>query len=206
MKIITYTLSTALIATSLSMATTSAFANEDRFVCDAIGDGNFVVTFPENGSDEAFASYALDGQAPTSLPTRLVPAQSGSGFRYVGPGIEFHGKGNAGLLTDTGVGETVPCRFETASTGGNNAGNTQNLNIPALSLGGKIRSGPGLNFPQVGSIRGTKPITIVRNTGVRMDGYDWFEIRQANGAIGYQWGGIMCSPNQQLTGIYERCN
>lgn len=198
-------LAASTLVTSLITLSTPVFASGDRFVCEAIGDGNYVVTFPDNNGTEAFASYALDGQAPTEPATRLTPAQSGSGFRFVGPGIEFHGKANAGLLTDTGAGETVPCRLETAAApSGGNSGVA--LNAPGLSLGGKIRSGPGVNFPQIGSIRGTRPITILNNSGVRMDGYDWFEIRDGNGNTGFQWGGIMCSPNGQVAGVYERCN
>ena len=48
-------------------------------------------------------------------------------------------------------------------------------------------------------------MTIVTNTGVQFDGYDWFEIRTGNGVNAYQWGGIMCSEGRQIAGIYEQC-
>ncbi|SOE17581.1 hypothetical protein SAMN05877838_2482 [Hoeflea halophila] len=73
------------------------------------------------------------------------------------------------------------------------------------SLGGRLRTGPGTNFGVAGSLAEGTPVTIVTNTGVRFDGYDWFEIRTGNGVSAYQWGGIMCSEARQIAGIYEQC-
>ena len=78
------------------------------------------------------------------------------------------------------------------------------LNLPGRSLGGKMRAGPGMDFAQVGSLSENLPVTIRRNSGVAFNGYDWFEVK-ANGRIGYQWGGIMCSEGQQIAGIFEQC-
>lgn len=73
------------------------------------------------------------------------------------------------------------------------------------SLGGRLRTGPGTSFEVAGSLAEGTPVTIVTNSGVRFDGYDWFEIRTGDGASAYQWGGIMCSETQQIAGVYDLC-
>lgn len=79
------------------------------------------------------------------------------------------------------------------------------LNLPGQSLGGKLRSGPGLRFPKIASVPEHAPLTILRDTGITFDGYDWFEVRLTNGGMrGYQWGGIMCT-RAPLKGIYRPC-
>ena len=47
-------------------------------------------------------------------------------------------------------------------------------------------------------------LRIQANTGVKMDGYDWFEFKY-NGQTGYQWGGIMCSEGNFTAGMYQEC-
>ena len=73
------------------------------------------------------------------------------------------------------------------------------------SLGGSLRDGPGTNFTKIGSLTEGTWVTINMNTGVRMDGYDWFKISTDTGEVGYQWGGIMCSSGTQIQGIFEAC-
>jgi hypothetical protein len=60
------------------------------------------------------------------------------------------------------------------------------------SLGGKVRSGPGMNFRQSGSLGEFNRITVLRATGVIMGEYEWFEISYSGGRRGFQWGGILC--------------
>ncbi|MEP2703925.1 MAG: MliC family protein [Roseibium sp.] len=76
---------------------------------------------------------------------------------------------------------------------------------PGYSYGGKVRSGPGMNYKQVGSLREGDEILLLSGTGAMMDGYEWFEIRYRNGRSGYQWGGIMCSQNPYPT-IFRVCD
>ncbi len=78
------------------------------------------------------------------------------------------------------------------------------INFPGMSLGGSLRSGPGMEFSKDGSLQENTPVTIIRNTGTSMNGYDWFEIRTGSRTT-YQWGGIMCSQGAQLPGIFEQC-
>lgn len=79
------------------------------------------------------------------------------------------------------------------------------VNIAGRSLGGRLRDGPGTNFSDVGGLAEGDRLTIVANTSVGFDGYDWFEIRTTGSATAYQWSGIMCSQGQMTTGIYQQC-
>ncbi|WP_299814877.1 MliC family protein [uncultured Roseibium sp.] len=72
------------------------------------------------------------------------------------------------------------------------------------SYGGKVRSGPGMQYQQVGSLYENDRILILNATGVMMNGYEWFQIRYGNGRTGYQWGGLLCSQKPYQT-IYQVC-
>ncbi len=83
--------------------------------------------------------------------------------------------------------------------------NETQLNLQGQSRGGKLRAGPGTNFAQVGSLSEGTWVTILKNSGVRMDGYDWFEVVADSGLRGFQWGGIMCSNGSKIAGVYQAC-
>ncbi len=72
------------------------------------------------------------------------------------------------------------------------------------SFGGNVRSGPGTNFPRTDELSEGDHVVIIRDTGVGMNGYNWFEIGYANGKSGYQWGKLLCSRNL-YGGIYQQC-
>ena len=77
--------------------------------------------------------------------------------------------------------------------------------IPAISLGGNLRAGPGTEFEDVGGLQQGTPITLLVDTGVVLDGYTWWEIEQANGQIAFQWGGVICVPGGGVNGVFESC-
>lgn len=79
------------------------------------------------------------------------------------------------------------------------------LNAQGQSLGGNLRSGPGTSYESTGSLQKGTPVTILANTGVTFNGYDWFEVDTNDGRSGFQWGGIMCSDDLQIPGIYQQC-
>ena len=106
--------------------------------------------------------------------------------------------------------EQFDCRPAFAGGGQTHAsgavgGNERPVNLAGRSLGGRLRNGPGTNFSPAGSLAENDPVTIVANTGVRFDGYDWFEVKVPGGSTAYQWGGIMCSEGQMIEGIFEQC-
>lgn len=74
------------------------------------------------------------------------------------------------------------------------------------SWGGVVRSGPGMETNRVDSLREGEAVEILQDSGVRMNGYNWFQIRYRGNKTGYQWGGIMCGRSQPVPGVYEVCN
>jgi len=75
----------------------------------------------------------------------------------------------------------------------------------AASWGGIVRAGPSTDTPRLDSLSEGEAITLVENTGVRMNGYDWFRIEYRDGRTGFQWGGIICGQTQPIPGAFEIC-
>lgn len=75
----------------------------------------------------------------------------------------------------------------------------------AQSLGGVVRSGSGLKHKRTGSLREGAPITLLGDTGVEMNGYNWFKIRFRR-RIGYHWGGLICAKGGAIPGTFKVCN
>lgn len=92
-----------------------------------------------------------------------------------------------------------------ANNNGNNNGGNQNKGIVVGSWGGKVRSGPGMGYNRITSLRNGDPVTVLENAGVMMNGYPWFRISFKNGRTGYQWGGIMCGFDGPIQGLYGVC-
>ncbi|WP_420548776.1 lysozyme inhibitor LprI family protein [Curvivirga sp.] len=65
----------------------------------------------------------------------------------------------------------------------------------AYSWGGKLRAAPSMDSAQVGSIFGKQNIVIIEKTNNMMNGYPWFLIEVSNQQA-FQWGGLLCDPNQ----------
>lgn len=175
------------------------------FVCDDMGDLSLSV-HAQAGQALVIGEMGMDsGDSTFQVP--LQEAQSGSGTRYEGDGYEFVARGTEGVLfpegdpaitcqaADDGMGEATP----------DAAGGGIEMNARAMSLGGRVRSGPGMDYTRLGSIAQGMPITLLENTGVMMNGYPWFRIRVATGEVGYQWGGIICDPAARVSGVFERC-
>lgn len=81
----------------------------------------------------------------------------------------------------------------------------QNFPVPAGSWAGKVRSGPGQNYAQVGSLNEGEDVLLLENTGIMMNGYPWFRIRFRNNREGYKWGGILCAKKVPVDGVYKQC-
>ena len=78
------------------------------------------------------------------------------------------------------------------------------LGVAGRSFGGRARGAPGLDGAVIGSLPEGTLVTLVANTGVTMDGADWFEIEVDGRSYGYQWGGILCAEGMDLPGT-QRC-
>lgn len=76
---------------------------------------------------------------------------------------------------------------------------------PGQSLGGNMRTGPGVNHSRMKPLRGDTRLVILSNTRVRYRGYDWFRVKLADGRTGFQWGGILCSEGEAVEGLKRAC-
>lgn len=77
--------------------------------------------------------------------------------------------------------------------------------IEAASWGGIVRDGPGRNYRKLGSLEQGEHVMLLENTSVMEDGYPWWRIEFWGRREGYQWGGILCSLDEPMEGVYETC-
>ncbi len=77
--------------------------------------------------------------------------------------------------------------------------------IEVGSWGGKVRTGPGSSFKQVAALKEGDTVTIVEDTGVKMNGFSWFKIEFGDGQSGYKWGGVLCSRKTRVKGTFRQC-
>ncbi|MEJ6388012.1 MliC family protein [Gymnodinialimonas ulvae] len=148
-------------------------------------------------------------QAATGLVTNEIlmrPAPSGSGFRYTGQGLDFIGRGDEATFTDGSA--SVSCYVSSVDVpGGGQAGgggyDPQVGPFAGFSFGGNLRDGPGTNFRDVGSTFEGQPLTLLTDTGLFFNGYSWWVVVLQNGQQAYQWGGIICAPGYQLSGVFN---
>jgi len=216
-----------LAAGLMALATNAAQA--DVFLCPGFGDVDVRITFLE-GTNAAVAEFMSGADTPSGPvdPVTMRSQPAGDGLHYVGGDLVLRGSGD---LADLTSGElTVQCEPEggdgtgeasvetsggTGSVGesggaGENGGETAGdasgtAEIAALSLGGNLRAGPGVEFADVGGLVQGTDITLLVNTGVVLDGYTWWEIEQANGQIAFQWGGVICVPGGGVIGVLDSC-
>ena len=77
------------------------------------------------------------------------------------------------------------------------------LPLSGVSWGGKVRSGPGMEYRQIGSLKEGDPVELLENSEIWMDGFAWFKILFLGNEVGYKWGGILCAFNDRLEGVYS---
>lgn len=76
--------------------------------------------------------------------------------------------------------------------------------LPARSLGGNIRRGPGLNHRVISNLPSGTPIQLYRRTNKSYGGYPWFEITYADRGA-YMLGSLICSQGRRVQGTYQVC-
>jgi hypothetical protein len=75
----------------------------------------------------------------------------------------------------------------------------------ALSLGGNLRSGPGTAFPDIGDAAPGTELTLLSDSGIPFDGYNWWQVELPNGEVAFQWGGVICVPSGGVPGLLASC-
>lgn len=152
-----------------------------------------------NTASTSIATVSHDS-GPKMVMEQVV---SGSGARYSNGEWTLHSKGDTAIIswgdgghTCTRVGNHVEQQQH----------HDQGVALPrkAKSWGGIMRSGPGMNYRKMASLREGEWITILERTDTFMGDYPWFKIK-ARGRIGYKWGGILCSVGPQIHGTYQQC-
>lgn len=102
--------------------------------------------------------------------------------------------------------QPIPGLFETCS-GKGSAGRNDSQEFPAVagSWGGIVRSGPGTGHKRLASLNEGETVTLLQRTNQRMNGYPWFKIAYRDGTVGYKWGGILCTKETAVEGLYRTC-
>lgn len=76
----------------------------------------------------------------------------------------------------------------------------------ATSWGGKVRSGPGTNYKEIGRLSEGERLTILEQSSAPLfQNRPWFKIR-FRGRTGYHWGGIICPLDEAIPGTYQVCH
>lgn len=73
------------------------------------------------------------------------------------------------------------------------------------SHAGKIRSGPGTQFRQIGSLTRGGTIQMLAVTDVQWESSIWYRIRHESGLEGYVLGSLLCAREYWLDGIDHYC-
>ncbi len=206
MSVIFRAIGLAAFALCMPFTGTAIASTETHYDCSVADGFRFIVSV---SSFDPSATTVMDSFGRH----RLIPQAGGvySGTRPDGTSLSFD-EGMRVLYVESEQFNCQPMlpgnemngaqNHESGTVGGNEI---FDINLQGYSLGGKLRGGPGTNFSQTGSLKEGTGITILTNTGVRFDGYDWFEVVTDRGVRGYQWGGIMCSNGVRLDGIYAEC-
>ncbi|HEV7276983.1 MAG TPA: DUF4189 domain-containing protein [Devosiaceae bacterium] len=190
----------AIVAGAFAMTATSAAAA--IFECQVRGDMLAVVIDPADPANAPVLGLRNGAADPRDIKFVLGEVPAASGFHYGNDIADFFGKGAEATLDIDGA--HYPCLLASQGVPGQvTTGSGPLLEVPGLSYGGKVRSGPGTEYRQVGSLAEGDRIKIIRNSGVAFNGYDWFEV-QVGDLVGFQWGGIMCSV-QPVTGVFQQC-
>ena len=185
----------------------------DTFICDAGDISHSVTILPDEKRVELTTSVG-EMVDPSLAGTRsLAEVPVASGFAYEGEGLRFFGKEAEGFLQEGGY-DPIACELvlaenempeQEASANNASQGEGPLLNTPGRTFGGNYREGPGQEFAKLGSLREGTPVTLILNTGVAQDGYDWYRVRLSTGVAVYMWGALLCAEAMTPTGTNGDC-
>lgn len=186
-----------LVATGLLLATATMASAATTYDCNIPGKTLSIIIDDADPYRPRVVSNDNGVANPDDVKFTMEVFDGG----FSAPGAEFLFEGEGGTLAYENM--LYDCRIQSAGTATPVANAGALLETPGLSYGGKVRSGPGMQHAQVGSLAEGDRIKIIRNAGVHFNGYDWFEVQQGD-LVGYHWGGLMCS-NQPVPGVLQQC-
>ena len=182
------------LCSALAAGAASSAISEDNFICEVGGDeAPLAIVIDRNRGRGHFTGLGLkttitaqengrwgnEAAAVTFLPTDQPPMVI-VGFREF-PCI--HAADNVATARSGGIA----------------------VDRPGQSLGGNMRTGPGVSHSRMKPLRGDTRLVILSNTRVSYRGYDWFRVKLADGRTGFQWGGILCSEGEAVEGLKRAC-
>lgn len=195
-------------AFAATMTISTAVHANVEYDCGEYNNALYSITYFDEEDVAEIRAVDLAGQTASAL---MRPAPSGSGSRYVSEtGLtEFvEHQGNAFLFVQ---GVQLNCTVFAITEPGGPTVFPGNPPIPpqgggvfaGFSFGGNLRAGPGTNFADVGSTFNGQQLTLISDTGVNLNGYNWWVVQLQNGQQAHQWGGLLCAPQFFLNGIFN---
>ncbi len=178
----------------------------DQFVCDSLVDG---LPAAEIDAREIMMARAYHADFAGGGPVEMAQLATKDGFRFAGPGLLLEGKGDRATLTNSYNSVECtrgPVTVQPQADSGFVAAPVMaasSIEQSVMSWGGKLRGGPGMTYEQVGSSSEGQQLALLSDSGIAMNGYDWFQVRTRNGLTAYIWGGLLCSGDQEVAGLYE---
>ncbi len=146
----------------------------------------------EIASDQKRIAIRVVGDEPLDC---VFPAPEGAAERSASSGTDAgQPAGEKPVAGKPVVKDTATATAEPVSKG-----------FAAKSWGGVVRSGPGMEFKQVASLKEGEKITVIEDAGVEMNGYRWYKIRFGANKVGFQWGGILCPVGKPVAGAFQSC-
>jgi hypothetical protein len=171
----------------------------------ATGPGDCLeIVLPEPGGStislfDGGQSDGEEGAQQTSCPAGTVPVPETDNCV---PAAEAGGEEGA-QQTSCPAGTVPVPETDDCVPASPDGGGQASLPMYGRSLGGIMRGKPDMGAKKVASLKQGDRIEILADSGVGMNGYQWFKIR-VKGKTGYQWGGIMCA-DANLAGVLQRC-
>ena len=145
----------------------------------------------EIAADQKRIAIRVVGEQATEC---VFPVPEGAAERNAGNVTSGEPDGEKPVTSKPVVKSTTTATAEPASKG-----------FAAKSWGGVVRSGPGMDFKQIASLKEGEKITVIEDAGVEMNGYRWYKIRFGANRTGFQWGGILCPVGKTVAGAFQSC-
>lgn len=171
-----------------------AAISEDNFICE-VGEGEapLVIVIDKTRGRGHFTGLGLKTE---------ITAEDDGGWRNAAAAISFL-PGDRPPLAIVGFRQ-FSCIHAADDVATARKGGIA-IDRPGRSLGGNMRTGPGVENRRMKPLRGNTRLVILSNTRISYRGYDWFRIKLADGRTGFQWGGILCSEGEQVGGLKRAC-
>ncbi|MGI9373619.1 MAG: hypothetical protein ACR2OJ_14095 [Hyphomicrobiales bacterium] len=191
-----------LTALLLFCASAAHASPPPAYTCDVIADDALTFNGTQLGGSIYYGGKLVALSAYPDGPAQtLERASNPAGELYENDKLRFYVNGDTGVLIVKN-GSVYPCRKADPTYAPIAEGT-----FPAsgASLGGKVRKSADITSQHVFSLAELAPISLLERQDKIWNGSPWFRIRTEDGRTGFQWGGIICSNNELIPGVYKTC-